>query len=104
MEVAALAQRTHFIDEAGFEHGAKARVDLHAELPSMRAVGYRQAWSALDANDLSSLAATGSAATRQFAKRQLTWLRAMPARQVVAADAPDAVEQVVRVARRLLAL
>jgi tRNA dimethylallyltransferase len=82
----------------------RARGDLHAVLPSMRAVGYRQAWAALDANDLSSLPATGSAATRQLAKRQLTWLRAMPHRQVVAADAPDAVEQVVRVARRLLAL
>ena len=82
----------------------RARGDLHAELPSMRTVGYRQAWTALDANDLSSLAATGTAATRQLAKRQLTWLRAMPHRQVVAADAPDAVEQVVRVARRLLAL
>ena len=81
-----------------------ARGDLHAELPSMRAVGYRQAWAALDANDLSSLPATGGAATRQLAKRQLTWLRAMPHRQVVAADAPDAVEQVVRLARRLLAL
>jgi tRNA dimethylallyltransferase len=82
----------------------RARGDLHAELPSMRAVGYRQAWAALDANDLSSLAATGSAATRQLAKRQLTWLRAMPHRQVVAADAPDATEQVVRVAQRLLAV
>ena len=82
----------------------RARGDLHAELPSMRAVGYRQAWAALDANDLSSLPATGAAATRQLAKRQLTWLRAMPERQIVAADAPDAVEQVVRVARRLLTL
>jgi tRNA dimethylallyltransferase len=82
----------------------RARGDLHADLPSMRAVGYRQAWAALDAQDLSSLPATGNAATRQLAKRQLTWLRAMPERQVVAADAPDAIEQVVRVARRLLAL
>ncbi len=81
----------------------RARGDLHAELPSMRAVGYRQAWAALDANDLSSLAATGSAATRQLAKRQLTWLRAMPWRHVVACDAPDAIEQAVREARRLLA-
>ncbi len=82
----------------------RARGDLHPELPSMRAVGYRQAWAALDANDLSSLPGTGSAATRQLAKRQLTWLRAMPERQVVAADAPDAALQVVRTARRLLEL
>ena len=82
--------------------GLRARGDLQAEMPSMRAVGYRQAWAALEANDLSSLAATGSAATRQLAKRQLTWLRAMPRRHVVACDAPDATEQVVRIARRML--
>ena len=83
--------------------GLRARSDLHAELPSMRAIGYRQAWAALDANDPSSLPATGSAATRQLAKRQLTWLRAMPWRQVVACDAQDATEQVVAIASRLLA-
>ncbi len=81
----------------------RARGDLNAELPSMRAVGYRQTWAALDAGDLSSLPAAGSAATRQLAKRQLTWLRAMPRRQVVACDGPDAVEQAVRAAIRLLA-
>ena len=89
-----------FVDEV---RTLRARDDLHAELPAMRAVGYRQAWAALEANDFSSLQATGSAATRQLAKRQLTWLRAMPWRHVVACDAPDATEQVVRVARRLLA-
>ena len=80
----------------------RGRGDLNADLPSMRAVGYRQAWAALDANDLSSLHATGSAATRRLAKRQLTWLRAMPWRQVVACDASDATEQVVRIAQSLL--
>ncbi|MEO8523875.1 MAG: tRNA (adenosine(37)-N6)-dimethylallyltransferase MiaA [Caldimonas sp.] len=83
-------------------HALRARGDLHAEMPSMRAVGYRQAWAALDADDLSSLPATGSAATRQLAKRQLTWLRSMPSRRVVACDATDATEQVIRVARELL--
>ncbi|MGZ5155577.1 MAG: tRNA (adenosine(37)-N6)-dimethylallyltransferase MiaA [Caldimonas sp.] len=81
----------------------RARGDLNPELPSMRAVGYRQTWAALDSGDLSSLPAAGSAATRQLAKRQLTWLRAMPWRQVVACDAPDAIEQVVQVALRLRA-
>ncbi len=80
--------------------GLRARGDLHPELPSMRCVGYRQAWQALDAGDLSQLKATGSAATRQLAKRQLTWLRGMPQRIVVEADAPDATEQVVREALR----
>ena len=89
-----------FIDEV---RGLRARGDLNPELPAMRCVGYRQAWQALDAGDLSQLAATGSAATRQLAKRQLTWLRGMPQRIVVEADAPDAIDQAVREARRLAA-
>ena len=43
----------------------------------MRCVGYRQAWEALERNDFHDLAERGSAATRQLAKRQLTWLRSM---------------------------
>ncbi len=84
----------------------RARGDLHAELPSMRCVGYRQAWEALDAADppaLAGLRERGAAATRQLAKRQLTWLRGMPWRHVVEAAAPDATEQVVRLAERLWA-
>lgn len=86
----------------------RARPDLHAELPSMRCVGYRQAWEALDeleSADVSNPAGArgdpdpawqmrGIAATRQLAKRQLTWLRSMPDRRVVACDAPTAQEQV----------
>ncbi|QAZ41064.1 tRNA (adenosine(37)-N6)-dimethylallyltransferase MiaA [Methylibium sp. Pch-M] len=83
----------------------RARGDLHADLPSMRCVGYRQAWAALDAGDppdLKALQEQGSAATRQLAKRQLTWLRGMPWRHTVACDAPDASAQVVALARRLV--
>jgi tRNA dimethylallyltransferase len=86
-----------FVDEV---RRLRARADLHADLPSMRAVGYRQAWSALDDDDLDSLATKATAATRQLAKRQLTWLRSMPWRQVVACDAGDAIGQVVGLARR----
>jgi len=67
----------------------------------MRCVGYRQTWEALDHGALSDLAERGIAATRQLAKRQLTWLRTMPARQVVVADAPDAIERVIAAARGL---
>jgi tRNA dimethylallyltransferase len=81
----------------------RARGDLHADLPAMRCVGYRQAWQALDRGDLSELAATGSAATRQLAKRQLTWLRSMPQRHRVACDAPDATGRVVALATQLAA-
>jgi tRNA dimethylallyltransferase len=87
-----------FIDEV---KALRARGDLHAEMPSMRAVGYRQAWQALDASDLAPLPAMAIAATRQLAKRQLTWLRAMPWREVVASDAADATSQVVRIAERM---
>jgi len=68
----------------------RARDDLHPQLPSMRCVGYRQAWQALDTGSLDGLHARGTAATRQLAKRQLTWLRST-ARHVVACDAADAV-------------
>ena len=77
------------------------RGDLHADLPSMRCVGYRQTWEALEADDLFDLPERGIAATRQLAKRQLTWLRSMPQRTVVACDAQDAQAQVVALALRL---
>jgi tRNA dimethylallyltransferase len=55
----------------------RARGDLNSDLPSMRAVGYRQVWAYLDgALDHAAMVARGIAATRQFARRQLTWLRA----------------------------
>ena len=77
----------------------RRRADLHADLPSMRSVGYRQVWAALDSGDFRALPETGAAATRQLAKRQLTWLRGMPQRHVVACDDADATDRVVRAAR-----
>ena len=59
----------------------RARGDLSPDLPSMRCVGYRQTWDMLDgALRLSELRERGIVATRQLAKRQLTWLRSMPGR------------------------
>ena len=86
----------------------RARGDLHPDLPSMRCVGYRQAWATLDASPspdaaaLAELRDRGVFATRQLAKRQLTWLRSMPARTVVAADAPDALAQLLARAQHWL--
>ena len=80
----------------------RARGDLHAALPSMRSVGYRQAWAALESGDLAPLRDTGIAATRQLAKRQLTWLRSTNPRAVVAADAPDATAQALAALERHL--
>jgi len=80
----------------------EARGDLNADMPSMRCVGYRQTWEALVEGDQSELPERGIAATRQLAKRQITWLRSMPQRQVVACDAPDALGQATTLALRLV--
>lgn len=57
----------------------RKKYPLHPDMTSMRCVGYRQAWQFIDGRiDEAQLLATGLAATRQLAKRQLTWLRAMP--------------------------
>ena len=62
----------------------RARGDLSPELPSMRCVGYRQVWDTLDGRaPMATLRERGIAATRQLAKRQLTWLRGMPGRRVI---------------------
>ena len=97
-----IAQRFDAMLQAGFLDEIKslrARGDLHPDLPAMRCVGYRQAWQALDGlYPMTELRERGIAATRQLAKRQLTWLRSMPQRKVVACDAPDALAQVLHTA------
>jgi len=82
----------------------RARGDLHPGLASMRCVGYRQAWEWLDAHEagggsaapMEQLRDKGIFATRQLAKRQLTWLRGMARRQVVACDADDALPRLMQ--------
>ena len=104
---ARIAQRFDAMLAAGMAdevRALRARDDLHADLPSMRCVGYRQVWQALDDGTMGGVAATGCAATRQLAKRQLTWLRSMPQRHVVACDDDDVIAQVVALARTLVHL
>lgn len=73
----------------------KQRSDLHIGLPSIRCVGYRQAWDYLDGKiNRDNLREMGIAATRQLAKRQLTWLRSMPDRQVVDCLSSNPTEQI----------
>lgn len=79
-----------FVDEV---QRLRARGDLDADLPSIRCVGYRQVWEARDAGDdlgdpkvIAKVTELGIAATRQLAKRQVTWLRSMPHRHVLACD------------------
>jgi tRNA dimethylallyltransferase len=80
---AAIATRFDAMLDAGIvaEVAAlRARFPYAAHLPSMRAVGYRQVWEHLDGgSDAATMRARAIAATRQLAKRQLTWLRATPA-------------------------
>jgi tRNA dimethylallyltransferase len=81
----------------------RARGDLHPDLPSMRCVGYRQAWEGLDAGwSAAEICERGIFATRQLAKRQITWLRSMPGRVVVDAQAGDAVQRVKQAAMQAL--
>ena len=63
--------------------GLRARYALDAAMPSMRSVGYRQAWEHLEGRfGARALRERGIAATRQLAKRQLTWMRAMSAEPI----------------------
>jgi tRNA dimethylallyltransferase len=70
-----------FIEEV---RALRARGDLIPALPSMRCVGYRQAWQHLDGQcSAAQMRQLGVIATRQLAKRQMTWLRNMPQRVVL---------------------
>jgi tRNA dimethylallyltransferase len=89
-----------FLDEV---RTLRTRPGLHPELPSMRAVGYRQAWRHLDgATDAAQFRAEAVAATRQLAKRQLTWLRGeLDAFWVDPLAAPSRAEKLLRLATGL---
>ena len=103
-----------------------AQPGLHPDLPSMRCVGYRQVWEACappntllapawpnnseqtvqhqraqEARTARTIRETGIAATRQLAKRQLTWLRGMPERHVLACDQPALGERVLAEVRNI---
>ena len=76
---------------------------LTPDLPSMRAVGYRQAWACLDGKiDSKELREQGIAATRQLAKRQLTWLRSWPDAVVLDCLADDLESQAMTLVERHL--
>ncbi len=82
-----IAQRFDQMLEEGFVQEVqqlRERGDLNEDLPSIRCVGYRQLWQHLAGQDtLEQAREKGIAATRQLAKRQLTWLRSMPDRQTI---------------------
>jgi tRNA dimethylallyltransferase len=81
-----------FLDEV---RALRARPDLHDALPSMRSVGYRQAWAHLQQHTTVDLFRSAAiAASRQLAKRQMTWLRSIPQAQPIDPFEADAVEQI----------
>ncbi|MFM0053294.1 tRNA (adenosine(37)-N6)-dimethylallyltransferase MiaA [Caballeronia grimmiae] len=89
-----------FIDEV---KRLRARGDLDLSMPSMRCVGYRQAWEYLDgATGYDEMRDKGIFATRQLCKRQLTWLRGMPERIVVDCCAGDATGRAVAAVRGIV--
>ena len=94
----AIAQRFGAMLDAGLVEELRElrqRHELAAEMPSMRCVGYRQAWQFLDgAINMELLRERGVAATRQLAKRQLTWLRSTPSAGFDPAQ-PDLVDAVI---------
>jgi len=81
----------------------RARGDLHTDLPSIRSVGYRQVWAHLDGDgDLQAMHDRAVAATRQLAKRQLTWLRSNAQRTIVPCDTAQATSLAVAALREAI--
>ena len=79
--------------------GLRNRFDLKASMPSMRAVGYRQAWEMLEGKaDAATMRERAVAATRQLAKRQMTWLRSFAG--LVRLDPAEALGELIRSCRR----
>lgn len=104
---ARIAQRFDAMLAAGLIDEVKAlrkKYRLHAGLPSMRCVGYRQVWDCLEGTiDSAALREKGIAATRQLAKRQLTWLRGWQDVETFDCLAANLPEQVARATGRALA-
>ncbi len=88
-----IERRFHMMLKAGFEQEVRAlyeRGDLHLDLPSMRCVGYRQMWEYLQGSmDYEEMVFRGIVATRQLAKRQMTWLRGWENVTWLESDDPD---------------
>ncbi len=98
-----IARRFDAMLEAGFldEVAAlKARGDLTPDLPSMKSVGYRQGWEYLDGEvDATTFRHRGIVATRQLAKRQLTWMRRWPALNWVDSQGADPLAELLKLVR-----
>jgi len=100
-----IEKRFHLMLEQGFVDEVKrlrGRGDLDLSLPSMRTVGYRQVWEHLDGQyDLDQMIHKGVVATRQLAKRQLTWLRSGAGAEWFEGGLPELCDDVLGYLRRL---
>jgi len=96
-----IAARFRAMLEQGFYNEVKAlyeRGDLHPNLPSIRAVGYRQMWDCLAGKtDYAEMEERGVIATRQLAKRQITWLRSWQDLHWFDSDDPNLLENVLKI-------
>ncbi len=88
-----IEQRFHLMLEQGFEEEVRAlwaRGDLDVSMPSIRCVGYRQMWEHFQGQwDRETMIHKGIVATRQLAKRQITWLRSWPDLKTLASNDPN---------------
>ncbi|MDW5378204.1 tRNA (adenosine(37)-N6)-dimethylallyltransferase MiaA [Halomonas sp. HP20-15] len=99
-----IARRFDAMLEQGFLDeviALRERGDLSPELPALKSVGYRQAWAYLDGQyDRATLRDRGVIATRQLAKRQLTWLRSWPALKWIDSCAPSPLGETLKIVRQ----
>ena len=87
-----LMMKAGFLDEM---HTLRQRPNLVADMPSMRSVGYRQAWQMLEGEiSAGEMPERATIATRQLAKRQITWLRSMKGRHILASDTANSLSSV----------
>ncbi len=98
-----IAQRYQIMMKQGFVEEVKmlfAREDLHEELPSIRCVGYRQVWQYLQGEiDYDEMVERGIIATRQLAKRQITWLRSWPDLNWLDTEDPNLLQSALKILR-----
>lgn len=98
-----IAQRYQIMMQQGFVEEVKklfARDDLHEDLPSIRCVGYRQVWQYLQGEiDYDEMVERGIIATRQLAKRQITWLRSWPDLNWLDTEDPNLLQSALKILR-----
>lgn len=98
-----IAQRYQIMMKQGFVEEVKTlfdREDLHEDLPSIRCVGYRQVWQYLQGEiDYDEMVERGIIATRQLAKRQITWLRSWPDLNWLDTEDPNLLQSALKILR-----